>query len=121
MRMQKKQFRIGQLAKQLKLERFVIRFWEKEFNIKSTRSPGGQRFYTQEDVDLFCKIKNLLYEEGFTIAGAKKHLETRSTKGTQIIASKLADMKDFDNKSTEALQKEILVLRKQLVKLKQLL
>ena len=121
MRMQKKQFRIGQLAKQLKLERFVIRFWEKEFSIKSTRSPGGQRFYTQEDVDLFYKIKTLLYEEGFTIAGAKKHLDSRNSRGTKIIASQLTDMKDFDNKTTEALQKEILYLRKQLVKLKQLL
>jgi len=119
--MQKKQFRIGHLAKQLKLERFVIRFWEKEFNIKSTRSPGGQRFYTQEDVNLFYKIKTLLYDKGFTIAGAKKHLEKRSGRGTKVIASQLTDMKDFDSTTTEALQKEILFLREQLVKLKQLL
>lgn len=121
MRMQKKQFRIGQLAKQLQLERFVIRFWEKEFNISSTRSIGGQRFYTQEDVDLFCKIKTLLYDEGFTIAGAKKHLSTRPTKATKVIASKLIDMKDFDQKSNAALQKEIIHLRQQLLKLKELL
>lgn len=121
MRMQKKQFRIGQLAKQLNLERFVIRFWEKEFGISSTRSPGGQRFYTQEDVDLFCKIKTLLYEEGFTISGAKKHLSARSVKSTKVIASKLTDMKDFDQKSNAALQREIIHLRQQLVKLKELL
>jgi len=121
MRMQKKQFRIGQLAKQLKLERFVIRFWEKEFNIKSTRSPGGQRFYTQEDVDLFTKIRTLLYEEGFTIAGAKKHLSNKSSKSTRVIASKRMTMEDFSEKSTEKLQKEILNLRQQLMKLKELL
>jgi len=117
--MQKKQFRIGQLARELKLERFVIRFWEKEFSIKSTRSPGGQRFYTQEDVDLFTKIKRLLYEEGFTIAGAKKHLNTRETKTTKVIASKRTNMEGFDSKTQEALQKEILSLRRQLVKLKE--
>jgi len=119
--MQKKQFRIGQLAKQLNLERFVIRFWEKEFHIKSTRSPGGQRFYTQEDVNLFTKIKTLLYNEGFTIAGAKKHLNQRGTKTTKIIASKRANIEDFGEKTTEILQKEIISLRQQLIKLKELL
>ena len=121
MRMQKKQFRIGQLAKQLKLERFVIRFWEKEFNIRSTRSPGGQRFYTQEDVNLFTKIKTLLYDEGFTIAGAKKNLGSREIKTTKIIASKRTNMEGFDEKTTEMLQKEIISLRQQLIKLKELL
>ncbi len=75
MKMQKKQFRIGELAKTLKIERFVIRFWEKEFNVKGHRSNGGQRFYEEKDLQKFQSIKKLLYEQGFTIAGAKKQFK----------------------------------------------
>jgi DNA-binding transcriptional MerR regulator len=74
MNMSKKQFRIGDLAEELKVKKFVIRFWEKEFGIQSDRSQGGQRFYTVEDLKTFMCIKDLLYKQGFTIAGAKKQL-----------------------------------------------
>ncbi len=74
MRMEKRKFRIGELAEHLAVERFVIRFWEKEFNVKSTRSHGGQRFYDEDDAHLFAIIKELLYNRGFTIAGARKEL-----------------------------------------------
>jgi DNA-binding transcriptional MerR regulator len=77
MRMEKVTFRIGQLAKQLNLERFVIRFWEKEFNVKPSRSIGGQRFYTKDDFDLFVAIKELLYTKGYTIAGARQALNRK--------------------------------------------
>lgn len=76
MRMQKKQFRIGELAKRLNVERFVIRFWEKEFGLKAHRSNGGQRFYEERDFNKFKKIKKLLYEEGFTISGARQQLKS---------------------------------------------
>ena len=72
--MTRRQFRIGDLARELKVKKFVIRFWEKEFNLKSDRSQGGQRFYTDEDLNIFLTIKDLLYNQGFTIAGAKKQL-----------------------------------------------
>lgn len=78
MHMEERHFRIGQLAKELNVERFVIRFWEKEFQLSSHRSSGGQRFYIQKDLDTFKLIKQLLYEKGFTIAGAKKVLTTKS-------------------------------------------
>ena len=74
MKMEKKRFRIGELAEKLEVERFVIRFWEKEFGISSDRSEGGQRFYTEEDLAMFERIKELLYNLGFTIHGAKKQL-----------------------------------------------
>jgi len=84
MKMQKRQFRIGQLAKHLGIKRFVVRFWEKEFNLSAHRSTGGQRFYGEKDLEQFQTIKRLLYEEGFTITGAKKKLKLD---GTKIIAS----------------------------------
>lgn len=78
MSMSKKKLRIGDLAKELKIKKYVIRFWEKEFDLESDRSQGGQRFYTTKDLDVFTKIKNLLYNQGFTISGAKKQLKTRA-------------------------------------------
>lgn len=79
MRIEKRTFRIGELAEQLAVERFVIRFWEREFAIRARRSPGGQRFYDERDLKKFSTIKELLYERGFTIAGAKKHLKNVRT------------------------------------------
>ena len=74
MKMEKRKFRIGELAEHLSVERFVIRFWEKEFNFKAHRSVGGQRFYDEQDLKKFQAIKELLYEKKFTIAGAKKQI-----------------------------------------------
>lgn len=79
MKIQKKQFRIGALSKKLNLAKFVIRFWEKEFNIKSIRSTGKQRYYTEQDMEQFKTIKQLLYEKKFTIAGAKNILKKEPT------------------------------------------
>lgn len=87
--MSKKQFRIGDLAKELKVKKFVVRFWEKEFGIKSDRSGGGQRFYTTEDLKIFLLIKDLLYNQGFTIAGAKKQLEVPETTGGAMLEDQL--------------------------------
>ena len=74
-RMNKRKFRIGELAKKLKVKKFVIRFWEKEFDLESNRSDGGQRFYSQEDLNTFTTIKDLLYNQKFTIPGAKNQLD----------------------------------------------
>ena len=84
MKMQKKQFRIGHLADHLGVEKSVIRFWEREFKVSSYRSDGGQRLYEEKDLSKFKTIKTLLYDEGFTIAGAKKQLKQN---GTSILGS----------------------------------
>lgn len=74
-KMDQRKFRIGELADQLNVKKFVIRFWEKEFGLQSDRSGGGQRFYSQEDFNKFALIKSLLYEQKFTIPGAKNQLK----------------------------------------------
>ena len=117
MKMAAKQFRIGQLAKELGVERFVIRFWEKEFNIQSNRSDGGQRFYTEKDLNLFKKVKQLLYEEGFTIAGAKKALKETPSK---IIASRTTTFQKSNN-AEDPIKEELMTFQKKLRKLKELL
>lgn len=81
--MSKRKFRIGDLAQELKIKKYIIRFWEKEFDLKSDRSDGGQRFYTEDDLALFTKIKQLLYLEGYTIAGARKQLGISDGDGLQ--------------------------------------
>lgn len=92
MRMEKRKFRIGELAEHLAVERFVIRFWEKEFNVKSTRSTGGQRFYNEDDARTFAIIKDLLYNRGFTIAGARKELP--NLRGARLLTTQsMADAK----------------------------
>ncbi|HXU19155.1 MAG TPA: MerR family transcriptional regulator, partial [Verrucomicrobiae bacterium] len=54
---------------------FVLRYWESEFpTLQPVKSPSGHRLYRREDIDTVFEIKRLLYEQGFTIAGARKHL-----------------------------------------------
>jgi DNA-binding transcriptional MerR regulator len=68
-------YRIGEVSRLTALQPFVLRYWEGEFPmLRPVKGPSGRRFYRQEDVDLVLKIKRLLYDEGFTIAGARRHL-----------------------------------------------
>jgi DNA-binding transcriptional MerR regulator len=131
MKMQKRKFRIGELAKKLELERFVVRFWEKEFSIKTKRSQGSQRFYDESDLKKFELIKRLLYEEGFTIVGAKKKLkEKSSSKSESIIASQKTTFEESakttkssatDNEKIENLSQQIIDLKNKLRKLREML
>lgn len=69
-------YRIGEVSRLTALKPFVLRYWETEFPmLEPVKSPSGHRLYRQEDVDLVLKIKRLLYDEGFTIAGARRHLQ----------------------------------------------
>jgi DNA-binding transcriptional MerR regulator len=68
-------FRIGEVAELCRLPAYVLRFWETEFpQLKPVKSNTGQRMYRRKDVENVLRIKKLLYEEGFTIAGARQHL-----------------------------------------------
>jgi len=117
--MQKRKFRIGELAEKLKLERFVIRFWEKEFSIKTKRSEGSQRFYDVNDLKKFESIKQLLYEEGFTIAGAKKKLKDKNNnKENIIIASQKTTMEEMPKNMTSSENEKIAHLSQQIIDLK---
>jgi DNA-binding transcriptional MerR regulator len=68
-------YRIGEVSRLSDLKPFVLRYWETEFPmLEPVKSPSGHRMYRQQDVDMVFKIKRLLYDEGFTIAGARRHL-----------------------------------------------
>src|SRR5216684_6188423 len=72
-------FRIGEVAGLCRLPAYVLRFWETEFpQLKPVKSSTGQRMYRRRDVESVVRIKQLLYEQGFTIAGARQQLRTEA-------------------------------------------
>src|SRR5712664_3339178 len=72
---EKKLYRIGEVSRLADLKPFVLRYWETEFPmLEPVKSSSGHRLYRQDDVDMVFRIKRLLYDEGFTIAGARRFL-----------------------------------------------
>lgn len=82
-------FRIGEVSELANLPTYVLRFWETEFSqLKPTKSSTGQRMYRRKDVESVMRIRRLLYEEGFTIAGAREKLkeEARAQRSPAVAA-----------------------------------
>jgi DNA-binding transcriptional MerR regulator len=74
----KSYFRISEVSKILGVKPYVIRFWESEFKtVRPIRTTADQRLYRKQDVQELLNIKHLLYEEFFTIKGAKRQLLAR--------------------------------------------
>src|SRR5487761_1743556 len=72
-------FRIGEVCRLTGTKAFVLRYWETEFPMLAPhKSPKGHRLYRREDIDTVFTIKRLLYDEGFTIAGARRHLRDQA-------------------------------------------
>lgn len=69
-------YRIGEVSRITGIKPHVLRYWESEFRVIKPHKGGSlQRLYRKRDLDLILKIKKLLYEEGFTISGAKKKIK----------------------------------------------
>ena len=78
-------FKIGEVAALAGVEQHVLRYWEDEIDaLRPSKNKSGQRLYQKKDVELVFKIKRLLYEEKFTIAGAKSKLKRFKKKVTQL-------------------------------------
>ena len=72
-------FKVGEVSEIVGVPAYVLRFWETQFpRINPKRTPAGQRHYRRNDVELILNIKRLLYEEKFTIEGARQYLKARS-------------------------------------------
>jgi len=72
---EKQLFRVGEVSRLTSTKAFVLRYWQSEFpTLQPVKAPNGRRMYRREDIEAVFEIKRLLYEEGFTIAGARKHL-----------------------------------------------
>ena len=83
-------FRIGEVCDLIKVQPHVLRYWETEFPMLAPqKNRAGQRVYRRKDVEMVLRIHDLLYEEKFTIAGAKKKLLDESRAGS--VRARLAE------------------------------
>jgi len=81
---------ISEVSSELDVPQHVLRFWESKFTqVRPLKRGGGRRYYRPDDIDLLRAIKNLLYEEGYTIKGVQKLL--RETGPRQIVEGLKAD------------------------------
>jgi DNA-binding transcriptional MerR regulator len=93
-------FKIGEVCELAGVEPFVLRFWESEFpSLVPQKSKAGHRVYRRKDVEMVMKIKSLLYERGFTIAGARKQLAkgapVPAQDRDQVLAKVRNDLRDI--------------------------
>jgi DNA-binding transcriptional MerR regulator len=85
-------YRIGEVARLCAVETYVLRFWETEFpQLKPNKSGAGQRLYRRREVDLARRIRHLLYEEGYTIPGARQAIQSEARKPAESGQLRLAD------------------------------
>ena len=110
-------YRIGEVSRITGLKPHILRYWESEFKVIRPHKGGSlQRLYRRKDLDLILKIKKLLYEDGFTIAGAKKKIRDLERLENKQLKLKLAE-KGSSGETHElltALQEELKGIRKML-------
>jgi DNA-binding transcriptional MerR regulator len=114
-------FKIGEVCEITDTQPYVLRYWESEFPaLAPAKNSSGQRIYRRRDIETILRIKQLLYEEGFTIAGAKKRLEAEQagkvdtpssqaavTGNTPPAVAPVTDDADVAELSTRAALKEL--------------
>jgi DNA-binding transcriptional MerR regulator len=97
-------FKIGEVAKFTGLKTHVLRYWETEFNaIKPNKSRSNQRLYRRRDVETILYLKDLLYNQGFTIAGARKKLREKPAKTAVVAVEESPSKKNKTAKATDQL------------------
>jgi DNA-binding transcriptional MerR regulator len=112
-------FKIGEVAQIIGVKPYVLRYWETEFpEIAPGKSKSKQRLYKRKDVELILFIRDLLYQQKFTIEGARKRLKDTAKKGKPPEESKQIALKLPASGSTQAILKE---LKTRLVELERVL
>ena len=100
----KEYFRIGEVAEIAEVEPYVLRFWESEFpRLRPSKTRTSQRVYSRRDVSLVLKIRDLLYEEGYTIVGARRQLGRASGGRPVEVPARTRAMLDRVRKEAEEL------------------
>src|ERR1700712_4601439 len=93
-------FKIGEVCELVGVQAHVLRYWETEFPMLSPqKNKSGQRSYRRRDVEIALRIKQLLYNEMFTIAGARKKLQAESRDGGRSKAA-AAEAQDADGNTS---------------------
>jgi DNA-binding transcriptional MerR regulator len=112
-------FRIGEVSRLTGTKAFVLRYWETEFpTLEPVKSSSGHRMYRREDIETVFEIKRLLYEEGFTIAGARRHLAEQhgvAQPGAEISAAPQQRVRERDHELSRTQRKCLLDLREELL------
>jgi len=79
-------FKIGEVAEIAGVKPHVLRYWESEFSsIRPTKSRSKQRLYRQQDIERILRLKDLLYNQGFTISGARKQLRSKQSSAAPAV------------------------------------
>ena len=90
---------ISEVSKSINVPSHVLRFWETKFSqVKPIKRSGGRRYYRSEDIQTLSSIRELLYNEGYTIKGAQKVLKSHLKKG-KVTDNKLPVLNQLDKKS----------------------
>ncbi len=88
-------FKIGEVAELTKLQPYILRYWETEFGgLRPAKSRSGQRLYRRNDILTILRIKELLYRQRFTIAGARRRLASEEGTLPPTVLDSLRRMKD---------------------------
>ncbi|MBF96602.1 MAG: hypothetical protein CFH34_01712 [Alphaproteobacteria bacterium MarineAlpha9_Bin4] len=103
---------IGEVSKMIQTPQHILRFWEDSFSqINPLKRKGGRRLYSDSDIDLLRRIKQLLYEEGYSIKGVKNYLSK----------NKIKDIKSEGKlKVPEEVSKKLEEMKQALIKIKKL-
>ena len=118
---EKRTHKIGDVCRMASVQPYVLRYWETEFPaLAPTKSGGGQRLYSQREIDIVMRIKQLLYSEGFTIAGAKKKLESELDENHQLTVS-VEDTEPASSAESEELEELLQDTKKELRRIVELL
>ena len=102
-------YRVGEVSQLVGVESYVLRYWEKMFpQLNPEKDENGQRIYTRSDIDVILHIKNLLYEERYTIDGARKKLKEERDGAQKKLKGK-CDSNSINN--TKAVQELLATLK----------
>ena len=86
----KRYFTIGEVSELCAVKPHVLRYWEQEFpNLKPVKRRGNRRYYQRHDVLMIRQIRSLLYDQGFTITGARQRLEGAQAKVESTISNQI--------------------------------
>ena len=105
----KEAYRVGEVSHIVDVDPYVLRYWEKMFpHLKPKKDETGQRVYTKADIDTVLQIKKLLYEERYTIAGAKKKLngEDETVQTSDQVLSVLNNVRNILQEISDILNKK---------------
>lgn len=101
-------FRIGEVARLCEVPAYVLRFWESEFpQLKPNKGGTGQRLFRRRDVEMALRVKTLLYDEGYTIPGARAILKSEFRQKEPQLALPGAALPSSDAKQLRILRREL--------------